>query len=87
MAQRVEGPYDFSKYGFITYADGATWILTKNEDYQVSGETVLANARKWARREGLEIDYKLIETESRQPEQIALRFRRKVRQIAAVNDG
>lgn len=86
MARRIEGPYDFSKYGFITYADGATWLLTKKEDYHVAGETVLANARKWARQEGLEIDYKLIEAESRQPEQIALRFRRKVRPMSAVAD-
>jgi hypothetical protein len=86
MARRIEGPYDFSQYGFITYADGATWLLTKNEDYQVSGKTVLANARKWARQEGLEIDYKIVESESHKPEQIALRFRRKVRPIAAVND-
>ena len=86
MAQRVEGPYDFSKYGFITYADGATWILTKGEDYEVKGNTVLANAREWARREGLEIDYKTIESEAHQPERIAIRFRRKVRSITAVGE-
>lgn len=76
MAQRIEGPYDFSKYGFIKYADGATWLLSKGEDYDVAGETVLANARKWAREEGLDLDYKLIEAAPRQPEQVAVRFRR-----------
>jgi hypothetical protein len=84
VAQRIEGPYDFSKYGFMKYADGATWVLTKDDDYDVSGETVLANARKWAREEGLELDYKLLETAPRQPEQVALRFRRgNVRPITA----
>lgn len=77
MAQRIEGPYDFSKYGFTKYADGATWVLTKEEDYSVSGEAVLANARKWARAEGLEVDYKLLDAQARDPERVALRFRRK----------
>lgn len=76
MAQRIEGPYDFSKYGFMKYADGATWVLVKGDDYDVSGQTVLANARKWAREEGLELDDKLVEAAPRQPEQVALRFRR-----------
>jgi len=76
MAQRIEGPYDFSRYGFTKYADGATWVLTKNEDYAVNGESVLANARQWARDEGLELDYKLIKAEARDPEKVALRFRR-----------
>jgi hypothetical protein len=86
MAQRIEGPFDFSKYGFIKYADGATWILTKGEDYDVESETVLGNARKWARDEDLIIDYKKIEGSKRDPETIALRFRRKVRNIKAVGD-
>lgn len=85
MAQRIEGPYDFSKYGFMKFADGATWVLTKGEDYESKGETVLSNARKWAREEGLDLDYKLIEAAPRQPEQVALRFRRgNVRQLGAV---
>jgi hypothetical protein len=76
MAQRIEGPYDFSKYGFTKYADGATWLLSRGEDYDVSGESILANARKWAREEGLDLDYKLIKAASREPEQVAVRFRR-----------
>lgn len=85
MAQRIEGPYDFSRYGFMKYADGATWVLTKGEDYESKGETVLANARRWAREEGLELDYKLVEGSGRQPEQVAVRFRRgNVRQLGAV---
>lgn len=76
MAQRIEGPYDFSKYGFTRYSDGATWVLTKGDDYQVSGDAILANARKWARDEGLELDYKLIKAAQRDPEQVAVRFRK-----------
>jgi hypothetical protein len=75
MAQRIEGPYDFSKYGFMKYADGATWVLVKGEDYAVSSSTVRANARKWASEEGLDLDYKVIEETAEQPEQVALRFR------------
>lgn len=87
MAQRIEGPYDFSRYGFMKYADGATWVLTKGEDYDKRGETVLANARKWAKEEGLDLDYKLIEAGPHQPEQVALRFRRgTVRQLGAVGE-
>jgi hypothetical protein len=87
MAQRIEGPYDFSKYGFMKFADGATWVLTKGEDYETRGETVLSNARKWAREEGLELDYKLIEEAPRQAEQVAVRFRRgNVRPITAVGE-
>jgi len=76
MAQRIEGPYDFSKYDFSKYADGATWVLTQNEDYTVNGASILANARKWARDEGLELDYKLMKAAARDPEKVALRFRR-----------
>ncbi len=76
MARRIEGPYDFSRYGFTKFNDGATWLLSKGEDYSVSGETLLANARRWARDEGLEVDYKLIEAGPREPEQVAVRFRR-----------
>lgn len=76
MAQRIEGPYDFSKYGFTKYADGATWVLTKGEDYDVRGDSILANARSWARDEGLELDYKLIKEAARDPEQVAIRFRK-----------
>jgi hypothetical protein len=87
MAQRIEGPYDFSRYGFMKYADGATWVLIKGEDYDVSGNTVLSNARAWAKEEGLEIDYKLLEAAPRQAEQVALRFRRgNVRPITAVGE-
>lgn len=86
MAQRIEGPYDFSRYGFMKYADGATWVLVKGEDYDVAGSTVLANARAWAKEEGLELDYKLIEQAPRQAESVALRFRRgNVRPIAVAD--
>jgi hypothetical protein len=84
MAQRIEGPYDFSKYGFTKYADGATWVLSKGEDYDVKGDSILANARSWARDEGLELDYKLIKQAARDPEQVAIRFR-KPGQIRAVS--
>lgn len=84
MAQRIEGPYDFSKYGFTKYADGATWVLSKGEDYDVKDDSILANARSWARDEGLELDYKLIKPAAREPEQVAIRFR-KPGQIRAVS--
>lgn len=71
MAHRVEGPFDFSGYDFTQYADGAAWILTKGEDYHVTSKTLVVNARKWAREQGLHPQHRYIDGK---PEQVALRF-------------
>lgn len=74
MAKRIEGAYDFSRYNFTTYSDGATWELSAGEDFTVTPETIVSNARKWAAAEGLDVDTKLIEGE---PARVALRFRKR----------
>lgn len=84
MARRIEGPYDFSRYNFTTYADGATWELTSGEDFVVSPGTVIANARRWADREGLEVDTKMIDPIQGEPSRVAVRFRKRPA-IRAVN--
>lgn len=84
MAKRIEGPYDFSRYNFGVFADGATWELTSGEDFAVSPATIISNARKWAANEGLDVDAKLIEGQSGTPAAVALRFRKRPG-IRAVN--
>lgn len=85
MAKRIEGPYDFSRYGFSTYADGATWELTAGEDFVVTPGTMVQNARKWASSEGLEADVKLVDEKPGSPAVVAVRFRKRP-SIRAVND-
>jgi hypothetical protein len=76
MARRIEGPYDFSRYNFATYADGATWELDEGSDFTVTIGTIVSNARRWAATEGLEVDTKVIEsTKKGTPNRVALRFR------------
>lgn len=81
MAQRIEGPYDFTKYSFTQYNDGATWELEAGVDYTVTSGALIANARKWAASEGLEVDVRRLDavpatrTSAGQPERVALRFR------------
>jgi hypothetical protein len=76
MAKRIEGPYDFSNYSFQTYADGATWELTKGEDFNITAKSLAAAARRWARDEGLNVEVKQIDSTPRTPEIVAVRFRR-----------
>lgn len=86
MAERLEGPYDFSKHDFSRYADGATWVLTAEEDFAIKPNSLLAAARAWARKEGLEVEYKVIEGEpEKQPDKVAIRFTRKVHEIRSAD--
>ena len=71
MARKIEGPFDFSDNNFAQYADGATWILVKGEDYQVTSKTLVTNARRWARSQGLAPEHKYLDAN---PESVALRF-------------
>jgi hypothetical protein len=76
MAKRIEGPYDFSRYNFATYADGATWELTEGEDFAVKPDSVVNAARRWAEHEGLEVEAKKIEATPKVAARVALRFHR-----------
>lgn len=76
MAKRIEGPYDFSRYNFATYADGATWELEEGADFEVTPGTIISNARRWAASEGLDVDVKLLEASPKDPTRVALRFRK-----------
>lgn len=77
MAKRIEGPYDFSRYGFTKFADGATWELTHGEDFDVTAQTVANNARQWAAAEGLDVDMKIVEGSPGSEAMVALRFRKR----------
>lgn len=81
MAQRIDGPFDFSDNNFAQYADGATWILAKGGDYNVTSKTLVTNARKWARSQGLEPEHKYLDTN---PESVALRFTKS--NVTAISD-
>jgi len=59
MAQRIEGPYDFSRHGFQAYADGATWLLTEGEDFRIQPQSWVNAARAWARVEGLDVQLRI----------------------------
>jgi len=76
MAKRIEGPYDFSRYGFTTYADGATWELAAGEDFTVQPGSLVAAARRWAAAEGLDVETKIKEETPKAPAVVAIRFRK-----------
>ena len=79
MAKRIEGPYDFSRYGFTTYADGATWELAAGEDFTVQPGSLVAAARRWAAAEGLEVETKIKDETPKTPAVVAVRFRKPAR--------
>jgi hypothetical protein len=79
MAKRIEGPYDFSKHSFNTYADGATWELAKGEDFHITAKSLASAARQWAREEGLDVEVKVIEATQRNPDVVAVRFTRRAK--------
>lgn len=82
MARRIEGPYDFSRYNFSRYADGATWELDEGDDFTVKPQSLTSAAREFARREGLNVEYKIIEATPQQPTRVAVRFTKPVRDAA-----
>lgn len=86
MAKRIEGPYDFSRYSFSTYNDGATWELTEGEDFTVKPDSIVANARKFAQDEGLEVQTRIIDATPRSPARVAIRFRDR-HTLRSVRDG
>jgi hypothetical protein len=73
MARRIEGPYDFSRHSFNTYADGATWELTEGEDFTIKPYTLTAAARQWGREEGIGVETKIVD---QVPAIVAIRFTR-----------
>lgn len=77
MAKRIEGPYDFSRKNFATYADGAVWELVHGEDFFINPKSMRSAAKEWANAEGLELESKIIEETPHAPAKVALRFRRK----------
>lgn len=70
MARKIDGPFDFSPYNFAAYADGSAWILVKGEDYTITSHTLVTNARRWAKSQGLFPEHKYLTD----PEGVALRF-------------
>jgi hypothetical protein len=76
MAKRIEGPYDFSKKNFTTYADGAVWELFQGEDFHITPKSFAGAAREWAKREGLEVECKILDETPHSRAMVALRFRR-----------
>ena len=45
-----------TRFDFTAWADGQAWMFVKGEDYTSSTETFRYNVRRWARRNGYEVD-------------------------------
>lgn len=44
-----------SEYQWERWADGGWWKMVKGKDYEVKTESVIANVKAWAKREGFTV--------------------------------
>ena len=47
-----------TKFDFAQWADGRAWRFVKGQDYESSTETFREHARRWAKENGYEIEFR-----------------------------